>query len=101
MHASSASVNFAISAFEDPPVWTRVAQVTGPLDQSTIRLDHLERVGTVRCYGHGDVVSKLEGESPVDGNSRLGTRAAQDYSLYPTTQLRCGYTYVAHTRSHL
>jgi hypothetical protein len=76
-------MNFTIAALENPPVWTRVAQVTGPLDQSTIRLDHLERMGTVRCYGHGDAVSKLEGESLVDCNCPRLKMVQIEKQMYP------------------
>lgn len=48
MNAGAASVNLAISTFKNPPVRTRVAQVASPLNQGAVRLDHLERMCTVR-----------------------------------------------------
>jgi hypothetical protein len=88
-------VNFAIPAFEDPPVRTRVAQVASPLDQGVVRLQHLEGVGaTVRDrhlrhrgeMGRGDGmmlsgerVVELRGEPFPDGRCRVmasaGSRA--------------------------
>jgi hypothetical protein len=54
VNAGSASMNLAVSAFKNPPVRTRMAQVAGPLNQGTVRLDHLKRVCTVRCDGHNE-----------------------------------------------
>ncbi|OTA96062.1 hypothetical protein M434DRAFT_151274 [Hypoxylon sp. CO27-5] len=54
--ASPARVDLAVSTLKNPPVRTRVTQVTGPLDESAVRLEHLERVCAVVSYGH---VSKV------------------------------------------
>ena len=51
-HTGSTRVCFAVSTFEDPPVWSGMAEVTGPLNERVVALDHLERVRAVvlDCY---------------------------------------------------
>lgn len=55
LRAGPASVNLAIPALENAPVGTRMAQVAGPLDQSAVRLDHLERVSARVGDCHGEL----------------------------------------------
>ncbi|OHF02149.1 hypothetical protein CORC01_02429 [Colletotrichum orchidophilum] len=50
--AGPAGVKLAIPALENAPVGSRMAKVAGPLDQSAVRLDHLERVGAGTRDGH-------------------------------------------------
>lgn len=54
VHASTASVDFAVTALENPPVRARMAQVAHPLDQSAVRLDHLEVVRAGVRHGHNE-----------------------------------------------
>lgn len=54
VNTGSTSVNLAVPALENPPVRSRMAYIAVPLNQSTVRLDHLERVGAVRCDGHSE-----------------------------------------------
>ena len=49
---SSTKVKLAIRALENHPVRSRPAMLANPLDQSAIRLEHLERVRT--SIGHRD-----------------------------------------------
>lgn len=60
VNTGSTCVNLAVSALENPPVRTRMTDIAGPLNQSTVRFDHLERVGAVRCDGHGDSICRYD-----------------------------------------
>ncbi len=54
--ARSASLQLAVLAFKDVPMWTSKAHRADPLNQGRFRLEHSERVRTVTGHGHLDVV---------------------------------------------
>lgn len=52
-------VQLAVPTLKDSPVWTGVADVARPLDQSAIRLDELERMRAIARNGHGCIHARL------------------------------------------
>ena len=60
MNACPACMDLAVSAFENPPVGSRMAHVAGPLYQRVVRLDHYELVRTGGRQSHGVCVGKCK-----------------------------------------
>lgn len=54
-------MKFAIGAFENHPMRSRAAVLADPLDQSAVRLDGLEGMGT--SVSHGDISVGDDGKS--------------------------------------
>ncbi|KAI1210961.1 uncharacterized protein F4807DRAFT_44927 [Annulohypoxylon truncatum] len=52
VYACPARVELAVSTLENPPVRTRMTHMAGPLDESAVRLQHLERVCAVVSHCH-------------------------------------------------
>ena len=54
LHAAPTRVEAAVPAFPDEPEGAAMADVTSPLDQRVVRLDHDERMGAVASDCHLD-----------------------------------------------
>jgi len=59
LSARPTCVQLAVPALKDSPVWTGVAYVARPLDQSAIRLDELEGMRAIARNGHGCIRARL------------------------------------------
>ena len=73
---------FAVSTFEDPPVWSGMAEVTGPLNERVVALDHLERVRAVVLDCHGRYTWRIEDsrrtrKGRLEREARTGSRWTQ------------------------
>ena len=51
-------MELTILAFKDPPMWSGVTQITSPLNQCVVGLDHLEQMRTVVRGGTHDASFK-------------------------------------------